>query len=74
MRPNAGVTLEPAVRRDMGRLECKVAAGSGGQMEASIHRWEGGRLIALDARFHTNTNNGLLSMSMSQGSNRQSLD
>ena len=40
MRPNGGVTLEPAVRGDMGRVEgCKVA--SGGQLvEAAIHRWD----------------------------------
>ena len=46
MRPNGGVTLEPAVRGDMGRVEgCKVA--SGGQLvEAGIHRW-GGRALGL---------------------------
>ena len=43
-------------------------------MEAGTHRWEGGRLIALDGRFDFNMNNGLLSMSMSQGSYRQFLD
>ena len=37
MRPNGGVTLEPAVRPDMGRVEgCKVT--SGGQVEAGTHR------------------------------------
>ena len=44
MRPN--VTSEQAVRPDMGRLECKVA--SGGQMEAGIHRWEGGHLVSME--------------------------
>ena len=44
MRPN--VPSEPAVRPDMGRLDCKVA--SGGQMEAGIHRWEGGHLVWME--------------------------
>ena len=40
MRPNGGVTLEPAVRGDMGRVEgCKVASG-GQVVEAGIHRWD----------------------------------
>ena len=49
MRPNGVVTLDPAVRPDMGRVECKVA--SGGQMEAGIqlHRWErGGHLVWME--------------------------
>ena len=58
MRPN--VPLEPAVRPDMGRLDCKVA--SGGQMEAGIHRWEGGHLVTC---WFTQTT-ASLSMSMSQ--------
>ena len=38
---------EAAVRADMGRVDCKVAA-SGGQMEAGIHRWEGGHFVSME--------------------------
>ena len=33
--------MEPVVRPDMGRMEGRKAA-SGGQVEAAIHRWDGG--------------------------------
>ena len=32
----------------MGRVDCKVASGSGGQMEAGIHRWEGGHFVSME--------------------------
>lgn len=70
MRPNGGVTLEPAVRREMGRVEGSKVA-SGGQVEAGIHRWggtpfKGGHLVCWFTRA-----TAFLSMSMSLGSYRQ---